>query len=135
MSVPAIFFSPEKLVRLGLFITENIHYQTTPNELVQETLRMKEGVLSDTGALVIRTGEFTGRSPHDKFTVKDEVTSNVINWNNFNIALDEKYFHIIHQKMMKHLREKDDLWVRDCYVCADRRYRLNVRVVTEKPWI
>ena len=135
MSVPTIFFSPENLVRIGLFIPENIHYQSTPDELVQDSLRMREGVLSDTGALVIRTGEFTGRSPHDKFTVKDDITANTVHWNNFNVPMDERYFHLIHERIMAHLNQKEELWVRDCYVCADSRYRLNIRVVTEKPWI
>ena len=54
--------------------TESIHYQSTPDELVQDTLRRGEGCLSDSGALVIQTGEFTGRSPKDKFTVRDETT-------------------------------------------------------------
>ena len=60
-------------LKLGIKNTENIHYQLSPEELVQDTLRMGEGVLNDTGALVISTGEFTGRSPKDKFTVKDEI--------------------------------------------------------------
>jgi phosphoenolpyruvate carboxykinase (ATP) len=63
MSVPTISFSPASLARLGLHISENIHYQSTPDELVQDTLRINEGVLTDSGALAIRTGEFTGRSP------------------------------------------------------------------------
>jgi phosphoenolpyruvate carboxykinase (ATP) len=74
MSVPTIAFSTENLVRLGLKHVHSLHYQSTPEELVQDTLRMGEGVLTDTGALAISTGEFTGRSPKDKFTVKDETT-------------------------------------------------------------
>ena len=66
------------LTDLGLNTDVTIHYQLTPEELVLDTLRMGEGVLNDTGALVINTGEFTGRSPKDKFTVKDELTENSI---------------------------------------------------------
>src|ERR1700712_1372157 len=133
MSVPTISFSTENLVKLGLTMTDSIHYQSSPEDLVQDTLRRGEGVLTDAGALAIRTGEFTGRSPQDKFTVKDEVTENTVHWNNFNIPIEDKYFHIIHKKMMDYLNEKDELWVRDCYACADPRYRLNIRVITEKP--
>lgn len=122
-------------MRIGLKNTESIHYQSTPEELVQATLRMGEGTLTDTGALAIRTGEFTGRSPKDKFTVKDEITENTVHWNNFNIPLEEKYFDIIHKKILDHLNLQDEIWVRDCYACADPRYRLNIRVITEKPWI
>jgi phosphoenolpyruvate carboxykinase (ATP) len=133
MSVPTISISKQELVKLGLTKTESIHYQSAPEELVQDTLRRGEGILTNTGALSINTGEFTGRSPNDKFTVKDEVTENTIHWNNFNIPIEEKFFHIVHKKMMDYLGQKPEIWVRDCYACADPRYRLNIRVITEKP--
>jgi phosphoenolpyruvate carboxykinase (ATP) len=134
MSVPTISFSTEKLVKLGLKNTESIHYQSTPDELIQDTLRIGEGVLTDSGALAIRTGEFTGRAPKDKFTVKDEVTADSVFWNDFNIPIEDKYFHVIHRKIMEYLNKQPELWVRDCYACADPRHRLNIRVVNEKPW-
>ncbi|HEX2607881.1 MAG TPA: phosphoenolpyruvate carboxykinase (ATP) [Flavisolibacter sp.] len=134
MSVPTISISKEKLVKLGLRNTESIHYQSTPDELVQDTLRMGEGILTDTGALAIRTGEFTGRSPKDKFTVKDETTEHTVHWNEFNIPIEDKYFHIVHKKIIDYLDQQKEMWVRDCYACADPRYRLNIRVITEKPW-
>ena len=68
MSTSAIITHPANLSQLGI-TTENIHYQSSPDELIRDTLRIGEGVLNDTGALVIRTGEFTGRSPKDKFIV------------------------------------------------------------------
>src|SRR5829696_5645185 len=134
MSVPTIFFSAEKLARLGLRHTESIHYQSTPEELVQDTLRRGEGRLSDSGALVIETGAFTGRSPQDKFTVRDEITEATVDWNNVNIPIEESYFHIIRKKMLAYLNEKSEIWVRECYACADPRYRINLRVICEKPW-
>ncbi|MGZ5285981.1 MAG: phosphoenolpyruvate carboxykinase (ATP), partial [Flavisolibacter sp.] len=134
MSVPTIALSTEGLVNIGLKHTESIHYQSTPDELVQDTLRMGEGVLTDSGALSIVTGEFTGRSPKDKFTVKDEVTTSTVHWNEFNIPIEEKYYHLIHKKISDYLSLQPELWVRDCYACADPRYRLNIRLVTEKPW-
>ncbi len=65
MSVPTITISAKHLLKIGLRNTESVHYQLSPEELVQDTLRIGEGVLNDTGALVIQTGEFTGRSPKD----------------------------------------------------------------------
>ena len=62
MSVPVVSIPKKSLLRLGLQHSETVHYQLSPEELVQDTLRIGEGVLNDTGALVIRTGEFTGRS-------------------------------------------------------------------------
>jgi len=134
MSVPTISFSVENLVKIGLKNTESIHYQSTPDELVEDTLRIGEGVLTDAGALAIKTGEFTGRSPKDKFIVKDETTENTVHWNEFNIPIEERYFHIVQKKITEYLNQKPELWIRDCYACADPRYRLNIRVVTEKPW-
>src|SRR5436189_5967072 len=110
MSIPLVSMPKKPLLRLGLKNTESIHYQLSPDELVQDTLRLGEGVLNDTGALVINTGEFTGRSPKDKFIVKDEITSNTIHWNDFNIPIDEKHFQIIKQKMVNYLNQCNEVW-------------------------
>lgn len=134
MSLSLLTLPTEQLSELGIKHS-NIHYQSSPDELIQDTLRLGQGVLNNTGALVIKTGEFTGRSPKDKFTVKDEITANTVNWNEFNIALDEKYFHIIREKIVAHLNRQDEIWVRDCYACADPRYRVNIRVINENPAI
>ncbi len=134
MSAPTMVIPRKNLLNLGLKNTENIHYQLSPDELVQDSLRIGEGVLNDTGALVIRTGEFTGRSPKDKLTVKDETTADSVHWNDFNIPIEPKYFDIIYKKVMDHLDQLPEMWVRDCYACADPRYRLNIRVINEKPW-
>lgn len=136
MSVPTSIFLPlSNLVNLGLRITDTIHYQLSPGELVQDSLRRGEGVLNDTGALVIRTGEFTGRSPKDRFIVKDELVSDTIHWNDFNQPLEERYFDIIFSKMISWLNQLPELWIRDCYACADPRYRLKIRVINENPSI
>ncbi|MEI2756379.1 MAG: phosphoenolpyruvate carboxykinase (ATP) [Chitinophagaceae bacterium] len=134
MSTPAFSISTKNLLKTGLKNTENIHYQSSPEELVQDTLRIGEGVLNDTGALVIQTGAFTGRSPKDKFTVKDEITADTVNWNDFNLPIEPKYFDIVYQKMMDYFNNLPELWVRDCYACADPKYRLNIRILNEKPW-
>ncbi len=134
MSIPTIAISKKTLLKIGLKHTESIHYQLSPEELVQDTLRTSEGVLNDTGALVIRTGEFTGRAPKDKFTVKDAITADTVHWNDFNIPIEPNYFDIILKKITDYLDQLPEIWIRDCYACADPRYRLNVRVVNEKPW-
>lgn len=133
MSDTSVALSPEKLASFGLSPSHIVHYQLSPQELVEDTLRLGEGELSNNGALIIHTGEFTGRSPRDKFTIKDEVTARTVNWNEFNIPMEGKYFDIIFKKMTEHLRRQREVWVRDACACADPRYRLNIRVVTEKP--
>ena len=134
MSVPTMHFPLKNLLQLGLKNTESLHYQSSPEELVQDCIRLGEGVLNDTGALVIKTGEFTGRSPKDKFIVNDETTAESVHWNDFNIPIEPKNFDIIFNKVTNYLNSLPEFWVRDCYACADPRYRLNIRVVNEKPW-
>jgi len=134
MSISVTTALPKDLFKTGLKNTDGIHYQSTPEELVQDTLRLGEGVLNNTGALVIKTGEFTGRSPKDKFIVRDSITADSIHWNEFNQPVETRYFDIIHKKVLDYLAQKEELWVRDCQACADPRYRINIRAVNEKPW-
>ncbi|HET9823784.1 MAG TPA: phosphoenolpyruvate carboxykinase (ATP) [Chitinophagaceae bacterium] len=124
----------KNLLKPGLQSAERIHYQLGPQSLIEESLNLRQGVLSNTGALVVSTGEFTGRCPKDKFIVRDGVADHTIHWNEFNIPLEPKFFDIIYDKLLGHLNSAIDLWVRDCYACADERYRLGLRVITEKPW-
>jgi phosphoenolpyruvate carboxykinase (ATP) len=133
MSVPTMLVIPKNLLlNIGLKSAENIFYQLSPEELINQAVEKGEGVVSDTGALVIDTGEFTGRSPKDRFIVKDTLTASTINWNEFNLPIEEKYFDRLYQKMMDYLTDKK-LWVRDCYACAHPDYRLKIRVVNENP--
>lgn len=135
MSTPTTMMIPtEQLLKMGLSANANIHYQLTPEELSEQTVQRGEGVYNNTGALCINTGEFTGRSPQDKFIVKDAITENTVNWNNFNIPIDEKYFFQLKDKMMAYLGSKKDIWVRDAFACADPSYRLNIRVINENPF-
>ena len=133
MSIPTMMISTDELVKIGLKVSDNIHYQLTPEELTEQSLQRGEGELNDSGALVIKTGKFTGRSPKDKFVVKDNLTEGTVNWNDFNIAIEEKYFHQLHKKMVDYLDGKE-IWIRDCHACADTRYQLNLRVINENPW-
>jgi len=128
------FMIPSKaLHQLGLTHPE-FHYQLAPEVLAEQAVNRGQGVLNDTGALCINTGEFTGRSPKDKFTVKDASTENSVHWNNFNIPVEEKYFFQLKEKMLNYLNQREELWVRDAYACADPAYRLNIRVINENPW-
>lgn len=133
MSVPTIMFSPKNLLHaLGVSSVQNINYQLSPDELVKQSIKRGEGRLSDKGALVITTGKYTGRSPLDKFTIKDSITENAVDWNTFNQPMEQKYFDQIFHKMMDYLSDKE-LWIRDSYACAEPKYRLNIRVLNEDP--
>ncbi len=121
------------LTQTGIASQHHIHYQQTPAELTEATVLLNQGKLNDKGALIINTGEFTGRSPKDKFCVKDEITADTVHWNDFNIAITPEVFENMYTKIKKHLGQKE-LWVRDAYVCAAPKYKLNIRVVNENPW-
>jgi phosphoenolpyruvate carboxykinase (ATP) len=132
--IPTLTVPTEKLLQLGISDKTNIHYQLEPTELTSQTVALGQGALNDTGALVIKTGEFTGRSPKDKFIVKDDITANTVHWNNFNIAIEPKYYHQLKSKVLDYLGQQEEVWVRDAYACADANYRLNIRVINENPW-
>ncbi len=134
MSLPAIKFNAKKLLSIHFPETTDIHYQLLPENLVEQAILKGQGVLNDTGALCINTGEFTGRSPQDKFIVKDAITQDTVHWNNFNIPIEESYFLQLKAKVLDYLGQKEELWVRDAYACADPSYRLNIRVINENSW-
>ena len=131
MSVPVFTTPARQLVRFGLHLADTLHYQLPPDQLIHHALRRTEGVLNDTGALVIRTGAFTGRSPKDRYIIRDEITAAAIHWNDFNQPMDEIYFNRIFSAVTARLNRLPEVYVRDSYVCADPRFRLNIRVTTE----
>jgi phosphoenolpyruvate carboxykinase (ATP) len=134
MSVSTMLAAPKSALKtLGLSTTKNVHYQLNPAQLSDQSVKRGEGVLNDTGALLINTGKFTGRSPKDKFTVKDALTENTVHWNDFNIPFEEKNFFQLKEKMLAYLGDKE-IWVRDCYACSEEAYRLRLRVINENPW-
>lgn len=110
-----------------------INYQLTPAQLHEMTLNRGEGVETATGALAINTGKFSGRSPLDRFIVKDSITEKEVWWGAVNIPFESSKFDALYNKITSYLSNKE-LFVRDAYVCADPNYRLNVRVITETPW-
>ncbi len=118
---------------LGLSNLTGAHWNLTPEQLVEETILRKQGILSDSGALCINTGEFTGRSPKDRFIVKDAITADTVDWGNINMPFDAEKFDSLHNKICHYLEGKD-VFVRDAYACADDTHRLNLRLVSEYPW-
>ncbi len=134
MSVPTMFKAPANVFfSIGLSSAENTYYQLSADDLVEQSLIRREGVLNDTGALVINTGKFTGRSPKDRFIVIDNITAKTIDWNNINQPFEPKYFDPLYKKMIDHLGSKE-IWIRDSFVCADPAYRLNIRIINEDPY-
>ncbi len=118
---------------LGLNRAENIFWNLSPAELVEETIVKGQGLLTHTGSLAVNTGEFTGRSPKDRFIVCDDKTKDAVWWGDINIKFDIDHFDRLQQRMQAYLSNRD-IYVKDAYVCADEDYRMNVRLVSEYPW-
>ena len=128
----SLFTKTISLDNIGI-TNATIHYQLSPNELHEITIEKGQGIETSTGALAINTGEFTGRSPQDRFIVKDAITENEIWWGNINIPFAPEAFDKLYAKVCNYLIDKE-VFVRDTYVCSDPNYKMNVRVVTETAW-
>lgn len=100
-----------------------------------EAIAIEKGMAerSSQGAIVVSTGEFTGRSPKDRFIVADAITNDTVWWGDINIKIAPEHFDALAEMVADHLSGKD-LYVRDVYACADPAYRVGVRVVAELPW-
>lgn len=109
------------------------HWNDKPENLVRRTLDLKQGVLSDAGALCVNTGRFTGRSPKDRFIVKDQSTEQIINWGNINTPVSPEVFDNLYRGIIAYL-SGHEVWVRDMYAGADPQLRVNIRVINETPW-
>ena len=120
------------LKALGI-TSKSVHYQCSPDQLHAKTIALKQGVEASSGALAINTGEFTGRSPKDRFIVKDAITKDKVWWGDINIPFSPCAFDKLYSKVITYINDKE-LYVRDSYVCADPKYRVNIRVVNEHPW-
>ena len=118
---------------LGYLNLNSVHafYQLNVSELVEEALLNGEGTLTDTGALAIDTGKFTGRSPKDRFIVDDDITRDTVWWGDVNIKISEASFDVLFEKITTYLQGKK-VYVRDAYACANPAYQTNIRVITEK---
>ena len=111
----------------------NVRYQLSPKKLQETTIEKGQGVLASSGALAVNTGEFTGRSPMDRFIVKDDITKDRVWWGNINIPFEADKFDKLYDKVVNYLSEKE-VFVRDSFACADEDYKLNIRVINEYPW-
>ena len=110
-----------------------VNYQLSAKQLHDISIQKGQATLSNTGALAVNTGEFTGRSPLDRFIVKDAVTQDKVWWGDINIPFDSSKFDTLYDKVTTYLSNKE-VYVRDSYACADPQYKLNIRVINEYPW-
>jgi len=117
----------------GIKQVKAAHWNLSPEELVEASIQKGMAEMTDLGAIAVKTGRFTGRSPKDRFIVKDDKTANSVDWNEINKPIENKYFEQLQQKMVSYLEDKE-VYVRDAYACAHEDYRLNLRLISEYPW-
>ena len=109
-----------------------VHWNYDEKLLQQTSLERGEGVATDKGALLVTTGQHTGRSANDKFIVRDENTENTIWWDN-NKSITSGQFDVLHEDFIAHTKGRE-LFVQDLYGGADPEFRIKVRVITEFAW-
>ncbi len=112
----------------------NIYRNLSTPALYEETVRRSEGHIAHLGPIVVRTGHYTGRSPEDKFIVKEESSQDKIWWgksNNKPFKLTK--FDYLYHRLLAYLQGKD-IFIQDCYAGADPKYRRNIRIITEYAW-
>ncbi|NNK87874.1 MAG: phosphoenolpyruvate carboxykinase (ATP) [Flavobacteriaceae bacterium] len=111
----------------------DVHWNLSPEDLQKRTIERGMGKETNNGTLAINTGKFTGRSPQDRFLVKDDYTADKIWWGKINKPISPANFDILYDEVVNYMSGKE-LYARDAYVCADPKYKLNVRTITEYPW-
>jgi len=116
-----------------LLKSTTVHRNLRSAVLVEHSIRKGEGQLADNGALTALTGKFAGRAPKDKFTVKDSITVDKVNWGDVNQPFDPDKFDALFEKIVDYLRNRE-LFVQDLFAGADPQYRLPVRVINEFAW-
>lgn len=121
------------LQNIGITPSKRVNWNLPVSTLITQSILNKQGVFTSKGALACNTGEFSGRSPKDKFIVTDDLTKDTIWWGEINQPFDTKDFDKLYDKVTEHL-SKEELYIRDVYACAKDKYKLNVRVVTQNPW-
>ena len=116
-----------------LLAQKNVRRNLSMPKLVEAAVNNGEGVLSSRGALVAQTGKRTGRSPKDKFTVKDAITDNKVAWGSVNLPFMAEEFDALYDRVLEYLGGKQ-VYVQDLFCGADPRYQLPIQVINELAW-
>jgi phosphoenolpyruvate carboxykinase (ATP) len=122
-----------QLAALGLDRVATVHRNLSVPALYEHALRDGEGTLGLDGQLIVSTGKHTGRSPNDKFFVREPGSDNHIDWGKTNKPIDGDRFDALLDRVNAYLAGRD-LYALDCHVGADERYRLPVRIITQYAW-
>lgn len=111
----------------------SLNYNFSPQEYESEILKDPVNKRSELGAIAVKTGKFTGRSPKDRYIVNDSTTANVVDWGDINQGISTEVFDSLKSEIVGFLSNKT-IFVQDAYACADDAHRLNIRTVAEKAY-
>lgn len=107
------------------------HFQLSSTQLYKKILKNHEGELTELGAINVKTGKYTGRSPKDKFIVTEPSYKDNINWGDINQPMDEETFLKLYNKVLDYLNQKDELYIFSGYAGSDKESRLKLKVINE----
>ena len=131
--MPTMTVTPDSLRAFGLDRAPAIHRNDLAPALYEQTLKRGTGRIAAGGAIVVDTTPYTGRSPKDKFVVKDSATEIRVAWGKVNEPFDPLRFDKLAERLCAHLGARE-LWIQDLCAGADRRQQLPIRLITESPW-
>lgn len=117
----------------GIRNASTVYWHLTTPMLYEQAARRREGVLAHLGPLVVRTGDHTGRSPNDKFIVREPTSENEIWWGKVNRPFQQVDFDDLYRKILAYIQQRD-IFIFDGYAGADERYQMPVRIITEYAW-
>ena len=122
-----------ELDNYGIRGVSKVYWNLTSPELYEEIARRNEGVLSNHGALIVDTGEHTGRAAKDKAIVREPGSEEKVFWGDVNKDFPQEKFNALKDRMMAHATGRE-LFVQDTFGGADAKYRLPVRIINELAW-
>ena len=123
----------EGLEALGIRNVNTLWWNLNRPALYEHALQRHEALLAHRGPLVVRTGQYTGRSPNDKYVVKEPSSEDKVWWGQVNPPFDEAQYEALRARLTAYLQGKD-LYVEDCNVGADPKWQMPIRVITETAW-
>ena len=110
-----------------------VHHNLSVEELYKITIQKNQGTLTNNNVISVNTGKFTGRSPKDRYIIRDKITNKNVWWGDINKPLEEHIFNKLYKKITKYLSGKD-VYVRDSSACAIEKYKIKIRTICELPW-
>jgi phosphoenolpyruvate carboxykinase (ATP) len=122
-----------QLSAIGIKNINEVYYNLSIAQLYERAIRRREGTLSYRGPLVVRTGSHTGRSPNDKFIVREPSSENNVWWGKVNKEIEQNKFDQLFKKMRAYIQNKD-IYLQDCYVRAGINYKFPIRIISEMAW-